>query len=95
MSSCLIVYVSQKSVYIVGVHEHKIRLMIRICLINIPVVLCKERFVKLQKKLPISVPVHVVNLVGRVIWRKRLNEVNISKKMLQCSCSFIFNMLML
>ena len=36
--------------------------------INIPAVLCNERFGKLQKKLSISVPVHVVNLVGRVIW---------------------------
>ena len=42
-------------------------------------------------KLSISVPVHVVNLVGRVICGKRLNEVNISKNVLQCSCSFIFN----
>ena len=61
-------------------------------LINIPAVLSKMRFVKLQKKLSIRVPVLVVNLVGRVIWGERLNEVNISKKVLQCSCSFIFNM---
>ena len=38
---------------------------------------------------------HVVNLVGIVIWGKRLNEVKISKNVLQCSCSFIFNMFLL
>ena len=68
------------------VHEHKIKLMIKISLINnIPAVLCKERFVNFQNILSISVPVYVFKLVGRVIWRKRLNEVNVSKKLLQCS----------
>ena len=78
-----------------GIRKHKIWLMIRIFLFNIPTVPCKMRFVKLQKKLSISIPVTVMNLVRRVIWRKRLNEVNISKKVLQCSSSFIFNMFML
>ena len=36
--------------------------------VNIPAVFCNICFVKLQTKLSISVPVHVVNLVGRVIW---------------------------
>ena len=36
--------------------------------INIPAVLSNIYFVKLQKKLSISVPLQVVNLVGRVIW---------------------------
>ena len=67
------------------VHEHKIKLMIKISLINIPAVLCKERFVNFQNILSISVPVYVFKLVGRVIWWKRLNEVNVSKKLLQCS----------
>ena len=46
--------------------------MIREFFINIPAVLSNIYFVKLQKKLSISVPLQVVNLVGRVIWGKRL-----------------------
>ena len=57
--------------------------------INIPAVLSNIYFVKLQKKLSVSVPLQVVNLVGRVIWGKRLNEVNMSKNLLQCSGSSI------
>ena len=36
--------------------------------------------VSVQKKLSISVPFRSENLVGNVIWGKRLNEVSISKK---------------
>ena len=35
-----------------------------------------------KKKLSISAPLQVVHLVGRVIWGKRLNEVNMSKNLL-------------
>ena len=55
----------------------------RFFFINIPVVLSNIYFVKLQ------------NLVGRVIWGKRLNEVNMLKNLLQCSCSFIFGIFIL
>ena len=64
-------------------------------LINIPAVLSNIYFVKLQKKLSISVPLQVVNMVGTVIWGKRLNQVNMSKNLLQCSCSFIFSIFIL
>ena len=55
-----------------SIHNYEIRLMIREYFIKIPAVLSNIYFVKLQKKLSISVPLQVVNLVGRVIWGKRL-----------------------
>ena len=47
-----------------SINNYEIQLMIREFYIY---------FVKLQKKLSISVPLQVVNLVGRVISEKRLN----------------------
>ena len=68
---------------------------LRIFLIKIPAVLSNVYLVSVQKKLSISVPFRSENLVGNVIWGKRLNEVSMSKKLLQCSCSFILSMFML
>ena len=61
----------------------------------IPAVLSNVYLVSVQKKLSISVPFRSENLLGNGIWGKRLNEVSISKKLLQCSCSFILSMFML
>ena len=57
---------------------------------NIPAILCIVNVFSSQKTLSIIVPLRAENLVGKVIWGKRL-----SNKLLQNLCSLISNRLIL
>ena len=64
-------------------------------LVNIPAVFSNIDLWSLQNKLPIRVPVVLVNLVGRVIWGYRLCDITVSKKLLNMSFSFSLSKLIL
>ena len=62
---------------------------------KIPATLSDVNLVYSQIFLSISVPLCLENLVGSVIKGKRLNDVSVSKKVLQKSCSFTFKIFIL